>query len=129
MPQVINVSDIVEANGKTIRQNNLEKQHAIPLGTLVEINADYLDVHGVRLFVVNYSRDCDGTPLYDLSFNVNAQKELKELEQDQHRLNEATELHGKDVARGLYLWSKHRLEGSILRHYGEESLVVIRVKE
>jgi hypothetical protein len=59
---------LIEANGKTIRQNNMEKQHAIPLGSLVEINLDYHDNHGMRMRVVGHDRDCDGTPLYSLSF-------------------------------------------------------------
>ena len=40
------IHDFVEANGKTIRDNNLDKQHSFDIGTLVEI-AD-----GVRMFVV-----------------------------------------------------------------------------
>jgi hypothetical protein len=69
----INVADIVEENGKTIRENNLEKTHDIPIGTLVEVKYDewYGDgacekVHA-RLWVIGHSRDCDGTPLYNLS--------------------------------------------------------------
>lgn len=121
MIQAINVSDIVEANGKTIRQNNLEEQHNLPLGTLVEIDADYLDVHGIRLFVVNHSRDCDGTPLYDLSFNPKAQRDLDSLEIEHGDLIPSEQERWK----GLYLHQRARIEGSILRHYGEGSLVVI----
>lgn len=66
------VHDIVEDNGKTIRENNLEKRHAIPVGTLVEVKYD--EWHGdgactkvrARLWVVHHARDCDGTPLYVL---------------------------------------------------------------
>ena len=64
---------IVEANGKTIRENNLETIHRIPIGSLVEVkfNSWFSDgacwkVHA-RLWVVHHSRDCDGTPLYTLS--------------------------------------------------------------
>lgn len=63
----VSFSDIVEENGKTIRENNLNRTHTIPLDTLVEINAPYHESHGVRLFVVHHGRDCDGTPLYTLS--------------------------------------------------------------
>ena len=55
--------NLVEENGKTIKENNLNKEHKIPIGSLVEID----DV--CRLYVVNYSRDCDGTPLYNLCHN------------------------------------------------------------
>jgi len=65
--------DIVEANGKTIRENNLALLHHIPIGTLVE--AEWQNWHGegacwtikARLWVVAHRRDCDGTPLYSLS--------------------------------------------------------------
>lgn len=56
-------------SGKTIRENNLELNHDIPLGTLVEIDCDYIDEHGLRLFVGGHGRDCDGTPLYSLTFD------------------------------------------------------------
>lgn len=60
------VPNIVEANGKTIRENNMALDHKIPLGALVEINCDYSDEHGIRMFVCDHNRDCDGTPLYTL---------------------------------------------------------------
>lgn len=69
----INVADIVEENGKTIRENNLEKVHDIPIGTLVEVKYDEWFGDGAcvkahaRLWVVSHDRDCDGTPLYSLS--------------------------------------------------------------
>ena len=61
-PTLILFSEIVEANGKTIRENNMEKGHNIPLQSLVET------AEGLRLYVVMHGRDCDGTPLYWLSF-------------------------------------------------------------
>ena len=73
MPQFIHIGDIIEENGKTIRENNLAKKHNIPIGTLVEIKFDdwfgdgaCWKVHA-RLWVVSHDRDCDGTPLYALS--------------------------------------------------------------
>ena len=63
---ILNVADIVEPNGKTWRENNLELMHKIPLGTLVEINCDYHAEHMMRSYVVKHGRDCDGSPLYVL---------------------------------------------------------------
>lgn len=69
----MNVKDIIEENGKTIEQNNLEKKHNIPIGTLVEVKYDEWFGDGAcqkvhaRLWVVSHDRDCDGTPLYTLS--------------------------------------------------------------
>ena len=64
--------DFVEPNGKTIRENNLERTHAIQIGTLVEVKFDdwcgggaCMKIHA-RLWVVRHGRDCDGTPLYSL---------------------------------------------------------------
>ncbi len=34
------IADIVEENGKTVRQNNMERTHNIQLGALVEISYD-----------------------------------------------------------------------------------------
>lgn len=73
MDYIIAFGDIVEENGKTIRENNMEKGHNIPVGALVEVTYD--DWHGggacskthARLWVVKQGRDCDGTPLYWLS--------------------------------------------------------------
>lgn len=69
--------DIVEENGKTIRQNNREIDHAIPLGSIVTVDFDHTcrSRNGVSigysgkatLYVVSHGRDCDGTPLYTLS--------------------------------------------------------------
>jgi hypothetical protein len=57
---LINFKNIIEKNGKTIYENNMDKKHKFPIGSLVE----YED--GMRLFVKAHTRDCDGTPLYSL---------------------------------------------------------------
>lgn len=65
--------DIVEKNGKTIKENNLKRKHSIPIGALVEAQWDEWFGDGAcwkvhaRLWVVSHNRDCDGTPLYSLS--------------------------------------------------------------
>lgn len=53
------ISDMKEENGKTVKENNMNSFHSIPLGSLVEISET-----GERLFVCEHIRDCDGTPLY-----------------------------------------------------------------
>ena len=69
---VLLVADIVEKNGKTVRENNEAMGHNIPIGTLVEVKYDTWHGKGAcskvhaRLFVVEHNRDCDGTPLYGL---------------------------------------------------------------
>ena len=64
--------DTVEANSRTIKENNLEKRHNIPIDSLVEVKFDdwfgggaCWKVHA-RLWVDAHTRDCDGTPLYTL---------------------------------------------------------------
>jgi hypothetical protein len=65
--------DQAEPNGQTIRENNLDRPHAIPIGALVEARWDEWFGNGAcwkvhaRLWVVAHTRDCDGTPLYTLS--------------------------------------------------------------
>ncbi|MCP4990911.1 MAG: hypothetical protein GY928_34170 [Colwellia sp.] len=72
-PAVLFVEDIIEGNGKTVKENNLEKRHNIPLGTLVEVKFDNWFGDGAcwkihaRLWVVIHTRDCDGSPMYTLS--------------------------------------------------------------
>ena len=67
-PYIINVADIVNpATGKTWREENMELTHKIPLWTLVEIDSDYSEDNGARLWVVEHNRDCDGEPLYSLA--------------------------------------------------------------
>ena len=61
--KAIFVGDVVEENGKTVKENNLEKQHTFPVGSLVEVLGPE-DSKGLRLFVMRHSRDCDGSPLY-----------------------------------------------------------------
>jgi hypothetical protein len=76
MIEFINIADLKDPHdplGRTYRQVNADKKHAIPIGTLVELvndNTDFdEDYKGVRLYVVHHSRDCDQTPLYCLSAN------------------------------------------------------------
>ena len=64
-----NIADLVNPEtGNTYRQDNSARSHKIPLGSLVEIvsASNECDI-GLRLFVVDYGRDCDQTPLYTLS--------------------------------------------------------------
>jgi hypothetical protein len=61
--------NMVEENGKTIKQNNMERTHGITVGSLVETE------EGLRLFVVLCGRDCDGTPLYWLGMRWGEERE------------------------------------------------------
>ena len=66
MATIINVADLTDPSdpqGRTYRQVNAEKPHAIPLGTLVELET------GERLRVMAHTRDCDQTPLYSIGFS------------------------------------------------------------
>jgi hypothetical protein len=57
---------IVEEDGTTRKERNMKLQHEIPLLTLVEVQSGSME--GLRLFVQGHTRDCDGTPLYNLCF-------------------------------------------------------------
>jgi hypothetical protein len=65
MNNIIILHNLVEKNGKTIKENNLLLKHKIKIGTLVEV-INLENYEGVRLYVVAHTRDCDGTPLYSL---------------------------------------------------------------
>lgn len=49
------------------------REHKIPLGSLVEIldNETWHSSEGVRMYVILRNHDCDGTPLYCLSYTNN----------------------------------------------------------
>lgn len=69
-------SSIVESNGKTIKESNMQKNHKIPIGSLVEDTET-----GIRAFVALHTRDCDGTPLYSLTIHeVREQSEYFDIE-------------------------------------------------
>lgn len=60
----INLADVRDPDdpdGRSYRQVNAAKAHAIPLGAFVEV-----DGSGERLYVMRHTRDCDQTPLYSL---------------------------------------------------------------
>jgi len=68
-------SDLVEENGRTVRENNLKLGHKIPLGSRVKVEVGvegaYNQASGtdrvpvtMELYVVEHTRDCDGTPMY-----------------------------------------------------------------
>jgi hypothetical protein len=62
---LINLADLQDPNdpeGRSYRQVNAEKAHAIPIGALVEVAET-----GERLYVMTHGRDCDLTPLYGLT--------------------------------------------------------------
>jgi hypothetical protein len=66
---VVNFKDIVESNGKTIEQNNLSNGYKYPIGTLVKFDTEVCHDKSVvkisgTLYVMEHTRDCDGSPLY-----------------------------------------------------------------
>ncbi len=59
------MKDPGDSLGRSFKEVNLEKNHNITMGSLVELD------NGVRLYVVSLDRDCDGTPLYSLCADKN----------------------------------------------------------
>ncbi len=57
---IADLPDPTDPKGRTYREINSEKKHAIPMGSLVETP------DGARAFVSEHTRDCDMTPLYSL---------------------------------------------------------------
>ena len=112
------VSDIVEANGKTIKENNMLKTHAIPVGALVEVK--HQEWHGggacskiqARLFVVYCGRDCDGTPLYWLS-------KIRRDQWDTVTLTTGDWKFNAEISQKIYY--------GVIGGFSESSLIVIKV--
>lgn len=103
---IIYVPNIVESNGKTVRENNLEQKHKIPLKTLVEVNVPYIEEHGLRAFVCEHTRDCDGSPLYSLYYS----KDFDNLE------------YTKSVNNLVY-------RAMVTSGFSEDGLVIIKLPE
>lgn len=118
------VGNIVESNGKTWKENNLAKSHNITLGTLVEVYWENGDYNGVRMFVVSHDRDYDGTPLYSLSFNKNAEAERIE---DQRLFDNTREdpANRGSILLSMYHGNLSQTLGSILTGITEDNLTVI----
>ena len=128
MSNIIFVNDVVLEDGKTIKETNLQKQHSIALGSLVEIKSDDysdcspVDQHsGLRLFITEHTRDCDGTPLYSLSFNKIAAQEFTEAKKALVNAEQGSLDHT------VISWNVNYLKGSILTGFSEESLTVIKI--
>ena len=126
------IQNTIEENGLTVKENNQKKIHNIPIGTLVEIiyddgcDEEENPTFGCRLFVVAHHYDCDGTPLYELSFNKNAEndriraeKDIKEAQRNAHRSS-----HDMYMFE-LVKMSLNLYKGSILSGYSEDTIKVV----
>lgn len=63
---IINIADITDPDdpaGRTYREVNAAKVHALAVGALVETE------DGARAFIAAHRRDCDQEPLYSLSLD------------------------------------------------------------
>ncbi len=108
--QVVNVNAL-------FRDENLEKQHTIPIGTLVEVDCDYSDEHMTRQYVVGHSRDCDGTPLYDLSVYKSIIETIENGGVQSILIPE--DLAIQTLARGTFL-------GKISKNWSCDALIIIK---
>ncbi|AXX63938.1 hypothetical protein [Vibrio vulnificus] len=80
MADAVFIGDIVESNGKTIKENNFSLKHEYPIMSQVKVVSydSWLSREseviqnavnaGLPFYVVQHVRDCDGTPLYAVSF-------------------------------------------------------------
>lgn len=119
--------NIQDENGESQKDKNLKQNHNIELGSLVELDS------GVRLFVVNHSRDCDGTPLYDLYMNLEIVEDVKEVLQNIEEINKkmtspnvGSEMPELLQAKKMDVEYYQKCARKTDKNYGEESLIVIR---
>ncbi|ARN69389.1 hypothetical protein FORC36_4872 (plasmid) [Vibrio vulnificus] len=80
MADAVFIGDIVESNGKTVKENNFSLKHEYPIMSQVKVVScdSWLSREseviqnavnaGLPFYVVQHIRDCDGTPLYAVSF-------------------------------------------------------------
>lgn len=80
MADAVFIGDIVESNGKTIKENNFSLKHEYPIMSQVKVIScdSWLSREseviqnavnaGLPFYVVQHIRDCDGTPIYAVSF-------------------------------------------------------------
>lgn len=130
MSEIINVADLVNPEtGITYRQENAAKQHAYPIGSIVEClpygdtpEEDYNEHTGLRLFVVGQGRDCDQTPLYILSHNTPAEfDEILELLKESYIIDHSN-LSGYNRGLRADFLFKPQING-----IAEENLKLIRL--
>lgn len=123
MVHVVSLSDMVEPNGKTVRENNLERKHNIALYAKVQITTGINK--GITLFVQGHSRDCDGTPLYCLTHDWRVIG--KDVSSDA--------LHKKlvgvldNMTRSITQYSHAVASGSVYNGVPEECLIVVESAE
>lgn len=122
--QPLYIGDIVEENGKSIRQNKMALTHNIPLGTFVEVAYDENDAsasEGQRLYVQGHHRDCDGTPLYSLTTDYRVVGES-------FNTDERPTINGDlQSLVACHLW--HMRLGTVQNGLPEQCLKVIRTAE
>lgn len=137
------LSNMVESNGKTVRENNTAIPHNIPVGTLVEVHFD--EWHGdgacekthARLWVIEQGRDCDGSPMYwlcDKTIDVIetiVRETCTEIRHEQPpiRVPFSESSDGPDGGTRRF-WNFARSMGIELRGgFGEDSLTPVEVTE
>ncbi len=91
------------------------KEHSIPLYSLVEINFNEYD--GIRLYVQNHSRDIDGSPLYDLTYDLTLIGKEVLLSNFFKEVNNNTLINS--------VWKAVDF-GKVLCHFSADSLTVIK---
>lgn len=123
--KAIFVGDIVEENGKSIKENNLEKKHNFPIGSLVEICCSCHSDNGLRLFVMSHSRDCDGEPLYELTHDAELIGKTRE-DFENEKLKGLAESNDV-ILQSLVISDYFKKIGAVNDGWGEESLRLIRL--
>ncbi len=71
-----NIADLKDPNdpkGRSYREVNNARGHKFGVGVLVELD------NGVRLFTAKQTRDCDGTPMYVLTYEQKGEYPLNKV--------------------------------------------------
>jgi len=79
MNEILIAHNIPDKNGVSKKDRNLLIHHSYKVGEMAQLK------DGVRLHIVKLVRDCDGTPLYELSADKNDTEWGVSFNQHNHR--------------------------------------------
>lgn len=114
------------------RSETLKFPHSIALGTEVSVVVSLLpEYNGLRFYVTNLSRDCDGTPLYDLHQDKEQSYKMQKLQTFLKILNDDEEMAANMPNAYNDLVSVINAQIEVIRrscetHFSDDCLIVHR---
>lgn len=114
------------------RATQLKFPHSIAIGTPVSVEVALLpEYNGEKLYVTNHSRDCDGTPLYDLHQDKEQAYKMRKLQEMLLIVNDDEEMaiNAPTARNELMEGIKQQMENirrTCETHFSDDCLIVHR---